>query len=248
MSKITLYGRRGWGSTIVEAQLEWLGLDYTYEAVGDLLRSAEARRTLAPVNPLAQVPTLVLANGQILTESAAITLYLADMTGRDDLVPPPDSEQRPEFLRWLIFLVANVYPTYTYADEPDRFVPDAAARGPPLSGHRRRVRAAALRHDRGDGAHTLVSRRTLLCTRHLCGGHDPLAAATPMVCRERATTSLDRDARGRGPATAIRLVPQFPGGRVVNPLPETQDIGRDCPQNPGTTRLKTCPGRFTRRC
>jgi GST-like protein len=128
MSKITLYGRRGWGSAIVEAQLEWLGLDYTYEAVGDLLRSAEARRSLAPVNPLAQVPTLVLPNGQILTESAAITLYLADMTGRDDLVPPPGSLERPDFLRWLIFLVANVYPTYTYADEPDRFVPDAAAR------------------------------------------------------------------------------------------------------------------------
>jgi GST-like protein len=128
MSKITLYGRRGWGSAIVEAQLEWLGLDYTYEAVGDLLRSAEARRTLAPVNPLAQVPTLVLPNGQVLTESAAITLYLADMTGRDDLVPPPGSAERPDFLRWLIFLVANVYPTYTYADEPDRFVSDAAAR------------------------------------------------------------------------------------------------------------------------
>jgi GST-like protein len=128
MSEITLYGRRGWGSAIVEAQLEWLRLDYTCEAVGDLLRSAEARSSLAPVNPLAQVPTLVLPNGQILTESAAITLYLADMTGRDDFVPPPDSEQRPEFLRWLIFLVANVYPTYTYADEPDRFVPDAAAR------------------------------------------------------------------------------------------------------------------------
>ena len=128
MSKIRLYGRRGWGSTIVEAELEWLGLDYTYEAVGDLLRSAEARRSLAPVNPLAQVPTLVLPNGQILTESAAITLYLADMTGRDDLVPPPGSAERLDFLRWLIFLVANVYPTYTYADEPDRFVPDAAAR------------------------------------------------------------------------------------------------------------------------
>jgi GST-like protein len=128
MSEITLYGRRGWGSAIVEAQLERLGLDYTYEAVGDLLRAAEARSSLARVNPLAQVPTLVLPSGQILTESAAITLYLADMTGRDDFVPPPDSEQRPEFLRWLIFLVANVYPTYTYADEPDRFVPDGAAR------------------------------------------------------------------------------------------------------------------------
>ena len=93
MSKVTLYGRRGWGSAIVEAQLEWLGLDYAYEAVGDLLRSAEARRALAPVNPLAQVPTLVLQNGQILTESAAITLYLADITGSEDLVPPPGSAE-----------------------------------------------------------------------------------------------------------------------------------------------------------
>ena len=56
MSKITLYGRRGWGSAIVEGQLEWLRLDYTYEAVGDLLRSAEARRTLAPVNPSPRFP------------------------------------------------------------------------------------------------------------------------------------------------------------------------------------------------
>jgi GST-like protein len=70
----------------------------------------------------------VLPNGQILTESAAITFYLADMMGSEELVPPPGSAERPDFLRWLIFLVANVYPTYTYADEPDRFVADAAAR------------------------------------------------------------------------------------------------------------------------
>jgi glutathione S-transferase len=215
LSKITLYGRRGWGSAIVEAQLEWLGLDYTYEAVGDLLRSAEARRSLAPVNPLAQVPTLVLPNGQILTESAAITLYLADMTGHDELVPPPGSVGRPDFLRWLIFLVANVYPTYTYADEPNRFVP-YGGKGR-LSGNGRRLRSAALRHPRGDGAHTVVSRRTLLGTRHLCSGHDPLAAAPQMVCREHATTSFDRDAGGRDPAAASRLVAQFHRGRVVNP-------------------------------
>jgi GST-like protein len=46
-----------------------------------------------------------------------------------------------DFLRWLIFLVANVYPTYTYADEPDRFVSDAAAR----AGFRTTVDAYALR-------------------------------------------------------------------------------------------------------
>jgi len=128
MGRMTLYGIPGWGSAIVEAQLDWLGLDYEFRTVDDLFRSAEAREALARINPLAQVPTLVLADGRVMTESAAITLHLADATGRHDLVPEPGSMERPDFLRWLVFLVANVYPTYTYADDPARFVPDAAAR------------------------------------------------------------------------------------------------------------------------
>ena len=122
-----LYGRLGWGSVLVEAQLVWYGLPYATEEVGDLFKSAEARETLAAVNPLAQVPTLVLPDGRIMTESAAITLYLADVAGRDELVPGPRDATRPDFLRWLIFLVANVYQTYTYADDPTRFVRDVAA-------------------------------------------------------------------------------------------------------------------------
>jgi GST-like protein len=57
-----------------------------------------------------------------MTESAAITLHLADLTGRDDLVPGAQAPERAAFLRWLVFLVANVYPTFTYADDPARFV------------------------------------------------------------------------------------------------------------------------------
>ena len=125
---LILYGEPGWGSAIVEAQLAWYGLDFTFIHTGDLFTSAEARAALERVNPLAQVPTLVLEDGTIMTESAAITLHLADVTGSDDLVPPPGHPSRPAFLRWLIFIVANIYPTYTYADDPSRFVPDEAAR------------------------------------------------------------------------------------------------------------------------
>jgi GST-like protein len=128
MSKITLYGNPGWGSVLIEAQLEWLGFEYEYETVGNLFESAEGREKIARINPLAQVPTLVLEDGRVMTESAAITLYLADLTGRHDFVPPPDAPERLDFLRWLIFLVTNVYPTFTYADDPARFVPDPAAR------------------------------------------------------------------------------------------------------------------------
>ena len=125
-----LYGRLGWGSAIVEAQLVWYGLPYTYEAVDDLFKSPDARLKLEKVNPLAQVPTLVMPDGSVMSESAAITLLLADITGKDQLVPVAGAPERAKFLRWLIFIVANIYPTFTYADDPARFVAVNAARDP----------------------------------------------------------------------------------------------------------------------
>ncbi len=122
-----LHGRLGWGSAIVEAQLAWYGLPFRMEDSGDLLASAAARDTLRSLNALAQVPVLVLPDGQVMTESAAITLHLADLTGRDDLVPGPKAPERAAFLRCLVFIVANVYPTFTYGDVPTRFVTAEAA-------------------------------------------------------------------------------------------------------------------------
>lgn len=122
-----LFARPGWGSVIVEAQLAWYGLDYTIEDLDDLFKSADARAKLQPFNPVAQLPTLILPDGQIMTESAAITLHLADVAGSDSLVPAPGEPERPRFLRWLVFLVANIYPTFTYADDPSRFVPGEVA-------------------------------------------------------------------------------------------------------------------------
>ena len=130
MSDYRLYGRAGWGSTIVEAQLVWYGLPFAFEPVGDLFKSPDARMRLEKVNPLAQVPTLVMPDGSVMSESAAITLLLADITGQDTLVPKPGAPERAKFLRWLVFLVANIYPTFTYADDPARFVSVNAARDP----------------------------------------------------------------------------------------------------------------------
>lgn len=127
MNHYILHGNPGWGSALVEAQLDAYGLPWRYQASGDLFASAEARERLRVLNPLSQVPVLELPDGTVMTESAAITLHLADRTGRDDFVPGPQAPERAAFLRWLVFLVANVYPTFTYADEPTRFVKDEAA-------------------------------------------------------------------------------------------------------------------------
>lgn len=125
-----LYANPGWGSALIEAQFAWYGLDCEIEDVGNLFKSPAAREHLAKFNPLPQVPTLVLPDGAVMTESAAITLHLADVAARSDLVPKPGDATRPAFLRWLVFIVANIYPTFTYADDPARFITVEAAREP----------------------------------------------------------------------------------------------------------------------
>lgn len=121
-----LHGYPGAGSTMIEAQLAIYGLPFV-TLDGDPAEDAAARARIAPLNPLLQVPVLELPDGTVMTESAAITLLLADLTGRDDLVPGPQATERAMFLRWLVYIVANIYPCFTFADDPARYVEGAEA-------------------------------------------------------------------------------------------------------------------------
>jgi glutathione S-transferase len=196
-----LHGRPGWGSALVEAQLDLYGLPYRIVDAGDLFESTEARARLAPLNALAQVPTLLLPDGQVMTESAAITLHLADLAGRDDLVPGPQAPERAAFLRWLVFLVANIYPTFTYADLPERFVKTEGA----AAGFRDEVDAYARR--------TVVPGRALLGAGRVPGGDDALAAAAGLVRRERAARRHHRPPRRRPPCDRAHDGAQLQAGR-----------------------------------
>ena len=72
-----LYGTPGWGSAIVEAMLALVGEPYEFVDVENFDRPGDAQERLVAVNPLRQVPTLVLDDGEVLTETAAIALWLA---------------------------------------------------------------------------------------------------------------------------------------------------------------------------
>jgi GST-like protein len=127
IERFRLWQNPGWGSAIVEAQLAFYGLDHELVDVGDVFESEAARLALGQANPLAQVPVLQLPSGEVMTESAAMTLHLADLAGRDDLVPGPQAGERAAFLRWLIFIVANIYPAVSYYDRAQDFLPEPAA-------------------------------------------------------------------------------------------------------------------------
>jgi GST-like protein len=123
-----LYENPGWGSAIVEAQLAIYGLPFRLIAAGGTSDPVAVQRAMRGVNPVLQVPALILPSGEVMTETAAMTLYLADVAGTDALVPTASAPERAAFLRWLIFLVAAVYPSFAYGDVPTRFVPaDGAA-------------------------------------------------------------------------------------------------------------------------
>ena len=74
LKPITLYGAAASGSIAVEAALTILGLPYEL-VEGATWVEASARKRVAPVNPMRQVPTVILPCGEVMTECAAILIY-----------------------------------------------------------------------------------------------------------------------------------------------------------------------------
>ena len=118
-----LLGCKGCGNVIVEAAFALAGVPLEVEEV-DYAAGSPTRQRLLDVNPLGQVPTLVLEDGSILTESLAILHHLETLEPSANLIPPPGDPARKDFYRWAVFIVAALYPTWTYGDEPAKWVED----------------------------------------------------------------------------------------------------------------------------
>ena len=130
-----LYSRAKSGSLVVEAILEYVGADYQ---LIDVKRDENKRppAEFLAINPLGQVPVLLLPDNSIMTESAAITLYLAELFPAAKLAPAISSPLRAAYLRWLTFLAANIYMTDLEVYYPERYSTDPA--------HAPSIRAAAI--------------------------------------------------------------------------------------------------------
>jgi GST-like protein len=127
MSTIELYGCRGCGSAVVEALLERAGVQFAYHEVKPS-KPGPAIDALKAVNPLAQLPTLKLADGTGMTESAAIIVMLADSYPAARILPAVGDPRRALALRWIVFIAGNMYPAISVVDFPERWVKSEAAR------------------------------------------------------------------------------------------------------------------------
>lgn len=99
----TLYTIPGSCSSAITILLEKLGVDYTPVKRDDV----ENYPSIVPTN---QVPALKLPDGQIITEGAAIALYLLEK--HDSPMLPRDLSKKAEFLRWMMFDYATLHPAY----------------------------------------------------------------------------------------------------------------------------------------
>jgi GST-like protein len=105
---LTLYGAQGSGSVAVEAALTLIGLPFTV-IEGTTWADEDARLRVGSVNPMRQIPTLILPDGEVMTESAAILIYLADLYPAAGLAPALNEASRAQFLRWMTYVSSAIY-------------------------------------------------------------------------------------------------------------------------------------------
>jgi GST-like protein len=128
-------GTEAYGRTLHCLRFAWLGVGTVeaalmligapYEVIGEtVLREVACNPAVFKVNPLGQVPALVLPSGEVMTESAAILIWLADRHPDAALAPPPTDKRRPAFLRWMAYVSSAIYGLAWVRGDPMRLISD----------------------------------------------------------------------------------------------------------------------------
>ncbi|HEX2270906.1 MAG TPA: glutathione S-transferase family protein [Pyrinomonadaceae bacterium] len=105
LEMMKLYGTPPTRALRVIWLLNELGLEYEMLPV-DILQGETKDQVFRTLNPAAKVPVLV-DGSLVVTESAAIQLYLADKNPQAGFVPET-VEDRAQMYRWIFFLVTEI--------------------------------------------------------------------------------------------------------------------------------------------
>lgn len=167
-----LYARNGAGSVAPEALLAACGAEYEVTVL-ERRPDGSFHDFFLKINPKAEVPTLILPDDSVMTESAAMMIHIAEAHPAAGLAPLPGAAGRAAFLRWQVYLATTLYMSDLRMFYPERYT----TKGAEAEGIRQRatemmmqefaIYAAAL----GDGPFLLGSRlcaadiyAAMLCT------------------------------------------------------------------------------------
>lgn len=106
MKKIIFYTNPNSRGLFVRWMLEECGAKYEVVPIqfGEEIKSEK----YLSINPMGKLPAIAV-DGKIITETAAIITFLADMFPEKKLIPAVDSIERGEFYRWMFFAVHAEY-------------------------------------------------------------------------------------------------------------------------------------------
>ena len=121
----TLYNRPGSGGFVVEAALTLA--DAPFELIElDSKAGTPLSGSFRETNPWGQLPTLILPDGTIMTETSAILVHLSLCFPDKRLAPLPGTPAHAAFLRWMTFANVNLYEAVLRRGYPFRFTDDPA--------------------------------------------------------------------------------------------------------------------------
>ena len=104
---LTLYAATGTGSVAPQALLAHLDVEHRIQWI-DYDSEEHHADAYLKVNPRGQLPTLVLEDGTVVTESLAIVLLIAERYG-SGIMPPAGSSEHALTYRWMAFAATNLY-------------------------------------------------------------------------------------------------------------------------------------------
>jgi len=108
VDKVTLYSNPMSRGRTVQWLLDELGAPYDLKVL-DLAKGEQKTPQYLAINPMGKVPAIV-HRGVVVTESAAICVYLADAFPQAGLAPKLDDPKRGTYLRWFFFAVGCFEP------------------------------------------------------------------------------------------------------------------------------------------
>lgn len=104
-----LYYAPGTISVMPHVALLESGLPFVAVRVDEASKQTADGGDYRAINPLGYVPALVLDDGSVLLEAAAIAQYIADRDPTAKLAPPPGSIARARLQAWLNFLSSELH-------------------------------------------------------------------------------------------------------------------------------------------
>lgn len=108
---------RAFGTRVL---LEELGVPYDLHVM-DIRKGQQLRPDYVAINPMGKVPA-ISHQGVVVTEQAAVALYLGDLFSGARLAPAIDDPRRGPYLRWMVFYGSSFEPALV----------DHAMKRPPL--------------------------------------------------------------------------------------------------------------------